>query len=74
VAATARCKNDGKDANPTIATPPLFKKYRLEMFIAFSLLAKQSKNLRRVLPKCLVADLGRAQLAAANAPTKASLR
>jgi hypothetical protein len=45
VAATARCKNDGKEASPIIATPPLFKKYRLEMFIAFSLLTNRTKNI-----------------------------
>jgi hypothetical protein len=42
------------------------------MFIAFSLLAKQSKKpLAMSLAKHLFArDLGRAQLAAADAPTK----
>jgi hypothetical protein len=34
VPATARCRNDGNAAIPSIATPPLFRKYRREMVIA----------------------------------------
>jgi hypothetical protein len=53
VAATARCKNDGKDANPIIATPPLFKKYRLEIFMVLSPTAKPNNlpiSLRGLAP------------------------
>ena len=36
VAATARCKKDGREAMPSIAMPPFLMKYRREIFITLS--------------------------------------
>src|ERR1700730_2965856 len=52
VAATARCRNDGSEAIPIIAMPPLFRKYRREILIAVLRYSKtqQAGARRAVLP------------------------